>query len=132
MKYMALTLIVLGLVLVSRPLHVQEEALTPEICTANAAAWFVSSDVSAYIDATAKYRAGGQPNTTLYSMLPIGEVWMRNREMTACAKVDKPNGPQYHLVGQFYFSVANDRTTNFMARHHLLDQFYREDGQGVR
>jgi hypothetical protein len=53
-------------------------------------------------------------------------------EMNDCSKVDRDRSQTYVDTVHWLFAVLFNRESDFLIRHHLLDQFNREDAGGAR
>ena len=53
-------------------------------------------------------------------------------EMNDCLRVDKDRSEQYLAMVHWLFAIIFNRESDFLIRHHLLDQFYQEDAAGAR
>jgi hypothetical protein len=53
-------------------------------------------------------------------------------EMNDCLRVDKGRSEQYLAIVHWLFAILFNRESDFLIRHHLLDQFYQEDEAGAR
>jgi hypothetical protein len=53
-------------------------------------------------------------------------------EMNDCSKVDRDRSQTYLDTVHWLFAVLFNRESDFLIRHHLLDQFNREDAAGAR
>ena len=53
-------------------------------------------------------------------------------EMNDCSRADKDRSEQYLAMVHWLFAVIFNRESDFLIRHHLLDQFYKEDAAGSR
>lgn len=53
-------------------------------------------------------------------------------EMNDCLRVDKDRSEQYLAIVHWLFAIIFNRESDFLIRHHLLDQFYQEDAAGAR
>jgi hypothetical protein len=53
-------------------------------------------------------------------------------EMNDCSKVDKDRSQTYVDTVHWLFAVVFNRESDFLIRHHLVDQFNREDAAGAR
>jgi hypothetical protein len=52
---------------------------------------------------------------------------IRASEMNNCSKVDSARSQQYTQTVHLLFAIVFSRESDFLVRHHLLDQFYEED-----
>ena len=53
-------------------------------------------------------------------------------EMNDCSKVDRDRSQNYVDTVHWLFAVLFNRESDFLIRHHLVDQFNREDAAGAR
>ncbi len=53
-------------------------------------------------------------------------------EMNDCVRADKDRSEQYLAMVHWLSAVMFNRESDFLIRHHLLDQFYKEDAAGAR
>jgi hypothetical protein len=53
-------------------------------------------------------------------------------EMNDCSKVDRDRSQTYVDTVHWLFAVLFSRESDFLIRHHLVDQFNREDAAGAR
>jgi hypothetical protein len=52
--------------------------------------------------------------------------------MNDCSKVDSTRSQQYSETVHWLFAILFNRESDFLVRHHLLDQFYEEDAARAR
>jgi hypothetical protein len=114
--------------LVSAPAKSQdqiEHAPTPEQCRADAAAWDIPEHFIFEHDAFEKL-------VTLHSDASARVLDARRGELAECEKTDKLHATRYSLGATAYVVAEMIRLGDFMHRHNLMDEFYKEDDQGKR
>jgi hypothetical protein len=120
-------------VLASSPVAVaQEHAPTLEQCRADVAVWGDLSTQHEYTKAEYRYLSSTDPNRTETNKLTIKQIFSRLDEMSDCGKVDAERWKVYSDTQDFYLHVYQDRMKSFLLRHHLYDQFMKEDDAGQR
>jgi hypothetical protein len=105
-------------------------APTLEVCKADANQRDNQGDFQAYRDNRVKILTAGKDETPV-GKISTEELVERANEMGD--RYEETNGGSiYFIVKGFYESVIGDRYEDFIARHHLLGQFSREDREGKR
>jgi len=110
----------------------QEHAPTVDVCRADQAAWEDSQGWLDYAQQELKHERDGAKNKNPAAQLSYDELLLREIEMGTCMKVDPPKADEYQEVWRFYKEVESDKYHHFIERHHLVDQFLREDAAGLR
>jgi hypothetical protein len=105
-------------------------APTLEVCNADANLWDNQGDFQAYKDNRVKILTAGRDETPL-GKISTDELVERAREMGDCYG-ETNGGSIYFIVRDFYLAVIGDRYEDFIVRHHLFEQFSREDREGKR
>jgi hypothetical protein len=124
------------LLLLPIPARAQEHAPTPQQCISDVTLWTrgFSTTEDDFYKSEAAYIDSGTPNHSKYAQLPFDTVLKRRAEMSACAIVDPDRDQKeiYKTYELFLDDVIESRQRNFIKRHHLMEQFDREDEQGIR
>jgi len=105
-------------------------APTLDVCKADANLWDNQGDFQAYKDNRTKIIIAGRDETPL-GRISTNELVERTSEMADCYE-ETDGGSIYFIVRDFYEGVIADRYEDFIVRHHLVDQFDREDKEGKR
>ena len=108
--------------------HAQEVQHAPTVaqCQADAALWQSQSG-----DFFRAHKSHDAKNTAVAS-LTAKELLARSIEMADCLTVDSGHDEDYSMVQSTYFELFGDRMNNFMKRHNLMEQFFKEDEAGRR
>ena len=112
----------------SRPMIGQdqlEHAPTPAQCRADAAAWDIPEHFIFDHDAFSNM-------VTQHSNESARILDARRAELQLCEKTDKLHATRYSLGGAAYAVAEMIRVGDFMHRHNLMQQFYKEDDAGQR
>ena len=109
----------------------QQHAPTLEMCKADVAVWYDDDTAADYNKQETKHITDGMPNTNEYNKLRLSAILKRINEMSDCYKVA---GFQklYIQASNFYVSIMSNRMQSFIIRHHLWEQFKKEDAAGLR
>ncbi|HTZ75959.1 MAG TPA: hypothetical protein VMB47_18730 [Candidatus Aquilonibacter sp.] len=102
-----------------------EHAPTPEQCRADAAAWDIPEHFIFDRDAFSNM-------VTQHSNESAQILDARRDELQLCEKTDRLHATRYALGGTAYGVAELIRVGDFMRRHNLMQQFYREDDEGKR
>jgi hypothetical protein len=105
-------------------------APTLEVCRADANLWDNQDDFQAYKNNRVKILTTGRDETPV-GKISTNELGERANEMRDCYE-ETSGSSIYFIVRDFYEGVIGDRYEDFLARHHLLEQFSREDKEGKR
>jgi hypothetical protein len=118
---------ILALIFLVSAAFAQEHAPTPEQCRADYRLW------------TAK--------GTDFADVSFRELMRRSHVMSGCSTTDpgweqefardlvrlgKNAGVSYSDLTTLFHAAAGDKATDFLMRHHLMDQFLKEDEVGKR
>jgi len=108
--------------------HTQDVQHAPAVaqCQADAVLW--QSQSRDYFRA---YKNHDAKNTTIAN-LTAKELLARSIEMADCLTVDSDHYNDYSTVQSTYVELFGDRVNNFMKRHDLMEQFFKEDAAGLR
>jgi len=129
-KLFAVSIFVLFGLMCGSTLQAQEHAPTAEVCHADANLWDNQADFMAY-RAERRGFIVGKTATSPLGILAVKELEKREAEMTNCYESDGAK-TVYFIVRDFYLGVLEDREVDFIGRHHLVSEFYREDAVGKR
>ncbi|MGC2333159.1 MAG: hypothetical protein WA581_17025 [Candidatus Acidiferrales bacterium] len=115
-----------ALFLFLRPMSGQlEHAPTPAQCRADAAAWDIPEHFIFERDAFSNM-------VTQHSNESARVLDARRAELEVCEKTDRLHATRYSIGGVAYTVAEMIRLGDFMHRHNLMQQFYKEDDAGQR
>jgi hypothetical protein len=108
-----------------------EHAPTAAVCQAEQQLWLV--EYREWLGATDKTK-------TTVNALTVSQILHRQIEMTDCTTIVFDSKPgqstdvidPYLSVSQDYASIASNRYSSFLRRHHLMHQLEQEDAAGAR
>ena len=133
---LALWLLLLGMTVhqsdQTRQSEEPKHAPTVEVCRADAAVWWSDDVVAEYNKSEEQLASGGKYIPNPAGDLSLKEVSARRREMYDCVQVDKRDAQIYRGAYEFYWGVRMGRYERFIERHGLMDEFLKEDAQGLR
>jgi uncharacterized protein YtpQ (UPF0354 family) len=127
--FVGFALLIFGVLASAKP---QQHAPTVEVCRADVALWYDDDSATEYFRAETLHKSDRIKNLTPIAKLSLVEVKARGSEMYDCRRVDKPQSQNYLEAADFYFIVMVDRYAEFLRRHHLMEQLFKEDAQGLR
>jgi hypothetical protein len=102
-----------------------EHAPTPAQCRADAAAWDIPEHFIFDRDAFSNM-------VTQSSSESARTLDERRAELQLCEKTDRLHATRYSLGSTAYGVAEVIRMGDFMQRHNLMQQFYKEDDEGKR
>jgi hypothetical protein len=79
-----------------------------------------------------KFLNHGVPNPTEWSRISAHEVYVRMTGFQACMKTYPAMDDEFRKDAYRYYGLLADRTIDYLERHHELEQFMKEDAQGLR
>jgi hypothetical protein len=105
------------LILIATPMFAQEvkHTTTKDLCREDQARWEAELN---------------QPSASWSSVakdVDSKTLVLRASELNDCSKVDTARSQQYTQTVHWLFAILFSRESDFLVRHHLLDQFYEED-----
>lgn len=101
----------------------QTELATGEQCRADAQLWLEESgwNTGYYYKVRQNLRS-----------LTVRQLVERKQHMVNCSSVDRESTDSYLRVNDVYDLEIGERYANFIVRHELAGQFYKEDEAGFR
>jgi hypothetical protein len=131
---MKTTILALGMLLFVPALRTQEHAPTVDVCRADRAVWYgTTDDRFDYLQQARKqFNNEVENNTSQFAKLPLREVSLRMYEMGICEAVDAENRMLYASANDFYRGIEADRDFRFIKRHNLGTQLIAEDDDDIR
>jgi hypothetical protein len=101
-------------------------------CKKDAAAWY-SKDADREYDARrTEFLNHGVPNPTEWSRISAHEVYVRMTEFQTCMKTYPAMDDEFRKYAYRYYGLLADRSIDYLTRHGELEQFMKEDAQGLR
>ncbi len=114
-------LILLAAIFVAYPVFSQEaKHATTDLCREDAALW------------ESKLNQPSKSWSSVANDVDSKTLVLMATEMNDCVRVDKDRNEQYLAIVHWLFAIIFNRESDFLIRHHLLDQFYKEDAAGAR
>jgi hypothetical protein len=118
----------------ARPLTLQLQKTAPTIdqCIADAKAWYSKDADRAYDAGRTEFLNRGVPNPSEWSKISAHEVYVRMTEFQACMRSYPDISDEFRTYAYRYYGLLADRSIDYLTRHGELEQFMKEDAQGLR
>jgi hypothetical protein len=116
------TVLLAMVILAAHPIFAQEvkHTTTKDLCREDLARWEAQLN---------------QPSTSWSSVakdVDSKTLVLTASELSDCSKIDTARSQQYFQTVHWLFAILFSRESDFLVRHHLLDQFYQEDAARTR